>query len=251
MKTIEIALALIGTGLQVYLCLLLLRHHTYKQVPFFFAFTSFSVVSAIIGLAAQNVAKLYFFVYWISEAFYLVLAFFSLQEAVRLVFRNFYTMLWFRLLFPAIGISILGIVWIRMEMLPRAAYSLLTVAVLNLEIAVGLLQFAIFCIFVLLIRFFHIKWRQHSSGIVLGFGVTAANNLVVYLLRSEFGTKFEPIVRIASPSAYIIVVLIWLMTFLTEETVQAGNVWDSALTPEQMIAELKRHTQTVKGILGR
>jgi hypothetical protein len=127
----------------------------------------------------------------------------------------------------------------------------LTSALISLEIGVGFLQFGLFCLFLMLVRFFHMHWRQHAFGVVLGFGIIAGGTLVVFLLRSEFGTKFDPVVRITPPIAYIIAVAIWLATFLRGEPEQPAKSWDSALTPEQMIAELRRHTKAVKGILGR
>ena len=96
-----------------------------------------------------------------------------------------------------------------------------------------------------------LRGRQHAAGIVFGFGVSAAGALVAFLLRSEFGTKFDPVVRIAPPIAYIIGVAIWLATFLKAESARPETAWAATLTPEQMLTELKRHTKTVKGILGR
>jgi hypothetical protein len=93
--------------------------------------------------------------------------------------------------------------------------------------------------------------RQYAFGIALGFGIEAAGSLVVFLLRSEFGTKFDPIVRITPPIAYIIAVAVWLAIFLKKEPSQPQKNWEAALTPEEMVYELKRHTKAVKGILGR
>ncbi|HEX3155013.1 MAG TPA: hypothetical protein VHV32_10325, partial [Candidatus Angelobacter sp.] len=90
-----------------------------------------------------------------------------------------------------------------------------------------------------------------AAGIVFGYGVSAAGSLVAFLLRSEFGTKFDPVIRIAPPIAYIIGVAIWLATFLKAESGQPEIAWSTKLTPEQMITELRRHTKTVKGILTR
>jgi hypothetical protein len=251
MKSFELALAIIGTGLQASLCLLLLMKRRYAQFPIFFSFTLFSVISALTGLAVQNTPSLYFDVYWTSEPFYIILTFFSLQEALRSVFRNFLGMFWFRALFPTIGIVMVGITIVRTLLLPRAAHSILTVTLFTLEIGVGLLKCAIFALFVILIRFFHMHWRQRAFGIVLGFGVESAGTLVAYLLRSEFGTKFDRVITIAPAIAYIIGVAIWLATFLKAEPERPEAAWAAQLTPEQMITELKRHTKTVKGILGR
>ena len=125
------------------------------------------------------------------------------------------------------------------------------VAFVSLEIAVAFLQFGVFCVFVLLVRFFHMRWQQHAFGIVLGFGIAAAGSLVFFLLRSEFGTILNRLVRTAVPVTYIIGVVIWLATFLRGEPSGTAISGDDSFTPEQMITELRRHTKAVKGILGR
>ena len=125
------------------------------------------------------------------------------------------------------------------------------VTLFSLEIAVGILQFGMFCAFILLVRFFHMRWQQLAFGIVFGFGIAAAGSLVAFLLRSEFGTNLDRVVRSMVPLSYIIGVAIWLATFLRGEPSQLTKDWDSLLTPEQMISELRRHTNAVKGILGR
>ena len=202
------------------------------------------------GRASKN-TTVYFDIYWVSEALGVVLAFLALNEALRSVFRNFLGMRWFRWLFPGIGIVMVGVAVLRIILIPRPAFSLFTTTVLGLEIAVGFLQFGIFILFIILVRLFHLRWGQHAAGIVFGFGVSAAGSLVAFLLRSEFGTKFNPVVGIAPPIAYIIGVAIWLATFLKAEPGRQEAAWAATLTPEQMITELKRHTKTVKGILGR
>ena len=251
MKNFELVLALVGTGLQAVLCLLLLIRRIYREFPIFFGYTTLSVVATVALWAASKNAKVYFDIFWTNEVLGVILAFLALQEVLRSVFRNFLGMFWFRALFPIIGIVMIGIAVGRTLLLPRAAHSILTVTLFTLEIGVGMLQFAIFSVFVILIRFFHMHWRQRAFGVVLGFGIASAGTLVAYLLRSEFGTKFDPVVRIAPAIAYIIGVAIWLATFLKAEPERPETAWATKLTPEQMIAEVRRHTKTVKGILTR
>jgi len=247
---IELTLALVGTGLQACLCLLLLFRRSYREFPIFSALIGFSVISSLIGLAVSN-TRFYSNVYWAIEAGSVFLTFFALQESVRSIFRNFLGMRWFRRLFPGIGFLMITIAVLRVALTPRPAHSLFTATVLALEIGVGFLQFGIFSLVILLVRIFHLKWRQHPIGIVLGFGIIAAGSLVAFLLRSEFGTKLDPVVRIVLPIAYIIAVAAWLATFLKREPSQPATSWVSELTPEQMITEFRRHTKAVKGILGR
>ncbi|MGZ7050755.1 MAG: hypothetical protein ACXVJL_13195 [Candidatus Angelobacter sp.] len=251
MKNVELVLAAVGTGLQALLCLLLLARRVFRGFPIFFVFSSFSVLGTILLWNVRNDAQLYSTIYWIYDALGVFLTFFSLQEAFRSVFRNFLGLRWFRWLFPGIGILMIGVAVLRIILVPRPAYSLFTTTIIALEIGVGLLQFGIFSLFIVMVRIFHLRWRQHPVGIVFGFGIDAAGSLVAYLLRSEFGTKFDPVVRIAPAIAYIIGVTVWLATFLKAESARPEGTWATALTPEQMIAELRRHTKTVKGILGR
>jgi hypothetical protein len=251
MKTAELALALAGTGLSALLCLVLFLRGSYRQYRIFSAYIAFSVISAVAAVAVRNMYSFYFYEYWVSEAFYVLLAFFAVQEAFHSVFRNFHTMGWFRFLFPGIGILMLGIAILRIGLHPAPEGKPLIATLISLEIAVGFLQFGLFCLFILLVRFFHMRWRQHALGIGLGFGIAGSGSLVVFLLRSEFGTQFDPVVRITPPIGYIVAVSVWLATFLRGEPYQPTKKWDSTLTPEQMIAEVRRYTKAVKGILGR
>jgi hypothetical protein len=251
MGNADLILALVGTGLQAVLCLLLLIRRIYREFPIFFSYTALIVAGTVALWAVRSNAKVYFDIFWGSEVLGVILAFLALQEALRSVFRNFLGMRWFRWLFPVIGMAMLGVAVLRIILIPRPAFSLFTTTILGLEIAVGFLQFGIFIVFIMLVRLFHLRWGQRAAGIVFGYGVSAAGSLVAFLLRSEFGTKFSPLAGITPPIAYIIGVAVWLATFLKAEPERPEAAWAAKLTPEQMITELKRHTKTVKGILGR
>jgi hypothetical protein len=251
MKTVELVMSLAGTGLVVCLCIVLFVRRFYREFRFFTLCMSLSVAGAITLIMVRNDPSLYFVIYWPIQALGILTVFFALQEAFHLVFRNFYPMPWFRILFPGVGILMIVIAVIRAAFHPVSEIGLIGAIIISLEIAVGFLQVGIFGLFIVLVRFFHMRWRQHAFGVVLGFGVTAAGELVVYLLRSEFGTKFNPLVRITPPLTYIAAVIIWLATFLRKEPGQLIYDKTLALTPEQMILELRRYTRAVKGILER
>ena len=251
MNKAELILAVAGAALQACVVLLMIRHRYFGQFPSFGAYLIFSVLSTILGLIVRASSILSFYVFWISEAIYVILSFLAIQEAFRSVFRNFYGLRWFKLSFPAVGILIAVIALVRAFFFRPPNHSPLAVTLISLEIAVGFLQFGVFCVFILLVRFFHMRWQQHAFGIVLGFGIAAAGSLVAFLLRSEFGTNLNQMLRIATPLTYIIGVAIWLATFLREESAGETRGDGAPFTPEQMIAELRRQTKVVKGILGR
>jgi hypothetical protein len=251
MKKSELVLAVFGAVLQIWLFALLLRHKSYRQFPVFSTYVGFSVLNAILVIATAHHPSVYFYVYWISEVIYVTLSFLVMEESFRSVFRNFSSLKWFKLSFPVIGILLLLIALIRAAFFRPPDHNPLAVALISLEIAVGFLQFGLFCIFVILVRFFHMRWRQLAFGIVLGFGIAAAGSLIAFLLRSEFGKNLNWVVRIMTPLSYIMGVAVWLAIFVRGEKSQFVSDWDSLLTPEQMASELRRHTKAVKGILGR
>jgi hypothetical protein len=246
----ELVMTLVGTALEAFLCVLLLLRSSYRQFRFFFGNAVVSVAFAIALMVLVNHPRLYFDAYWFGEAISVVLTFFALQESFYLVFRNFLSMSWFRLLFPIIGFLMVFVAILRAEFHPAIQASWRASALISLEIAVGFLQVGLFCLFIVLVRFFHMRWRQHAFGVILGFGIAASGSLVAFLLRSEFGTKADPIIRITPALAYIAAVVVWLATFLRAEPSQPMQD-RPALTPEEMIFELRRYTRAVKGLLER
>jgi len=257
MRTLELAMSVIGTALQVCLCFVLLARGYSRQFLYFTSNAVASVVTSAALILVRNNQTLYhhqtpyFYVYWVSEALAVALIFLALEESFYLVFLNFLAIRGFKWLFPGIGILMLLLAGVRVFSHPFLDVYLLTIILISLKIAIGFLQFGLFCLFIMLVRFFHMRRRQHAFGVVLGFGIIAAADLVFFLLRSEFGTKFDPIVRFTSPLAYIVAVVVWLATFLRAEPSHPMQDRALALTPEQMIFDLRRYTKAVKGVLER
>src|SRR5205807_270100 len=140
---------------------------------------------------------------WSNETFYVVLGFFAIREVFHLVFRNFYGIFWFRFIFPIVGILMLALAAVRSMLLPAPHLQKLMAAIVSLEIAVNFLEVGMLVLFFLLVSLFHMRWRQYAFGIVLGFGIIACSDLALYLLHSEFGTKFNFIAEITPSIAYI------------------------------------------------
>ncbi len=248
MTKFELALTTLVPALQVGLLVLLILRNAFGKFQAFFFYTAFAVLSGAAELAVHNSESIYFRVYWTSEAIYTILKFLALQEIFRLVFSSFYTIKWFRALFPGIGTLLIIVAILRNIFQSSKEADFATATILFAEVAVGILQVGIFGLFWVLVKFFRVRWRQHAFGIALGFGLSAAGSLVVYLLRSEFGTKFDPVLRITPPIAYTLGVVVWLVTFLIPQqvVVQPGVV--SGLTPEQMLADIRRYSSIAKRI---
>src|SRR5438270_5046275 len=152
MNNADLVLASVGTGLETFLCLLLLSRRSYREFLIFFSYTALSVIVTIALWGARKNATWYFDIYWVNEVLGVILAFLALSEALRSVFRNFLGMKWFRWLFPAIGMAMVAVATLRIILIPRSGFSLFTTTILGLEIAVGFLQFGIFILFIILVR---------------------------------------------------------------------------------------------------
>lgn len=250
MKIIELAVALSGTGLQFVVVSILFTRRLYKRFPWFFVYLLFSIFETAALFAVRSHSSVYFGLYWSAESVTTILIFLALQETFRAVFRYFYTLRGFKFIFPGIAILFSAIA-IPAISRAAAAPNPLTRMILSVEIAIGFLQIGLFLIFFVLVRFFRVRWQQYPYGIALGFGVLAAGTLTAFLLRSEFGTKFNHIAQIAPAIAYTLALVVWLATFLTPEPAHPLKGKVLALTPEEMLAEIKQYSRTAKEILKR
>lgn len=249
MRLRELVLALTGTGLQILLLLILFIRRLNTQFRWFSAYLGISLLETAALFAVRSHSSLYFSFYWITEAATTVLIFFALQETFRTVFKNFYSLPWFKLLFPGIGLvlmagAVLPAVWRTSSISGK-----LTRMILSLEIGIGFLQIGLFLLFFVLARFFRVRWQQYAYGIALGFGLIAAGTLSASLLRSEFGTKFDVIYQTMLPLSYTLAVVVWLITFISRQPLHGFQGTVAALTPEEMLAEIKQYSRTVKRVL--
>lgn len=252
MTSFELALAIGGVVLQTGLCLLVaVRRETRQKFPAFLAYNGFEVASAIAGLTISGRAAAYFYFYWLTHTVSLVLSFLALYEIIYVVFRNFRRLNWFKFLIPVVAVAALILAFARNLLIPTTGGYPLFNTIVSLEIAVQFLQIGVLFLFFVLIRFFRMRRQQYAVGIALGFGISAAGSLVVFLLRSEFGTKLDPVVRSTPPIAYTLALLVWLATFLTPEPAHPLQGKVMVLTPEEMLAEIRQYSSTVKKILSR
>lgn len=251
MRTAELILALSATALMLLLLAVFIVRRLHRTFPFFFMCTGFAVLSTVSLLATTGHPLLYLWIYWGTEALYVLFAYLALQEAFRAVFAGFYHIPWFRFLFPTIGLIMVCTAVVRSLLKPPAQASRAFTVIIFMELAVRFLQLGILFLFFALVQFFHMRWKQRPFGIALGFGISAAGFLVVFLLRSEFGTKLDYVVRIAPPIAYTLAVVVWLLTFISPEPSYPLQGPPPALTPEEMLAEVRQYSSTVKKILKR
>src|SRR5579859_7191422 len=113
MHTIDIWIGFIGPVLNIWLAAVLVWRKAHREFPFFFLYVSSSILIGLIRACVSGNYRLYFEVYWTTDALYVVLALLALHEVFRIVFKAFYERWWFWLFFPlvVIAISILAVIY--------------------------------------------------------------------------------------------------------------------------------------------
>jgi len=245
----DIVLNVAGTLLASVLAGVLVYRRLLSQFPFFFVYVGSSIGIAILRLSVSGNYRLFFKIYWATEAIYALLAILALHEVFRKVFAAFYKNWWFWLFFPCvvIAISVLAVIY-RFGSPPVQANRVMS-AIVSLGMAVNLVQALLFVFFFFLVWLNGIRWREYPFGIVQGFAAIAIGSLGGHWLLSEFGTRFIVLSSYAPSVAYIVAVISWLETFLRPP--EPEPKWTLEITPEQLLEEIRQYTKIIERFLGR
>ena len=249
MSKADILLGLVALVLAAWLAIILVRRKANRAFSFFFLYVSSSIALPILRLCVSGDYKLFFQVYWGTEAIYVFLALLALHEVFRKVFAAFYEKRWFWLFFPSvvIAISVLAVIY-RFGSPPAQANQVMSF-IISMGMAVNLVQALLFVLFFVLVWFNGIGWREYPFGIVMGFAAIAIGGFIANWSRSVFGTKSIPLFSYAPPVAYILAVILWLNTFLRPPGPEPQ--WRLKITPEQLLEEIRQYTKLLGKLRGR
>jgi len=227
---IELAVTL---GLEIWLLVLLFRRSAQNHFPVFFAYTVYTVVIAIARLITIANYRVYFYVFWWTEALFFLLGLAALDEVFRWVYQGFYEFWWFRVIYYG-TIALVLFVTVRNAIVnpPVQAHPVISL-VLNMGIAINLLQAGIVALFAALSRPLAIPHRRYPFGIVAGFAASSLVPFIGYFARSIFGKNVDPFTKKASAVAYILALLIWLLAFSKPEPEE--RAWTPPMPPDEML----------------
>ena len=198
MRKADILLGLVGPIMAAWLAAVLVRRKANREFPFFFLYVCSSVVLPILTFSVSNNYRLFFLVFWATEAVYVVLALLALHEVFRKVFAAFYEKRWFWLFFPVVVIAISALAVIYRLGSPPAQANQVISLIISLGMAVNLVQALLFVLFFVLVWFNGIGWREYPFGIVMGFAAIAIVTFTADWARSEFGTKLNVVFELCA-----------------------------------------------------
>jgi hypothetical protein len=249
MRKADILLSLVGPFVGAFLSVILVRRKVNREFPFFFLYVISSIGFPILRICVSGDYKFFFWIYWSTEAVYVVLALLALHEVFRKVFAAFYEKRWFWLFFPVVVIAISTLAVIYRFGSPPAQASPVISFIISLGMAVNLVQALLFVLFFVLVWFNGIGWREYPFGIVMGFAAIAIVIFTVGWARSEFGTRLNVVSSYAPAVAYILAVILWLNTFLRPP--EPEPEWRLKITPEQLLDEIRQYSKILGKLRGK
>ena len=249
MGKLDTFLLLLTLALGIWLVCVLLKRRVYLTFPLFFTYIASSVVGEIIKLCTIHDYPTYFVVFWTNEALYALLVLLALHEVFYRVFRSFFSIYrWFWVLFPAAVAFVTSVAVLHAVRHPPVQAPPLIAVILSVEIGVNVIQSGVFILFFGAMWFFNVRRKNYPSRIVDGFAVMALTGLA-YELRSVFGTRFNSLAKYATSVAYLAAVLLWLYTFI--QPPEPELKWELAITPQQLLEEIRQYTKIFRKFLGR
>jgi hypothetical protein len=234
----------ISLGLEFWLLTLLFHRDVRHHFPVFFGYIVVSAPVTLARLLTIADYPTYFLLFWGSTAVLVPLSLAALHEVFRWVYEGFYELWWFRLIYFGTMIVVI-ILTARNAMVnpPVQAHPIIGL-ILSIGIAVNLLRAGIAALFGALIKPLVIEVRRYPFGIAAGFAASSIGPLVGYLARSIFGKHFESFAGYTSAMAYILGLVVWIVTFARTEPEE--KAWAPPMTPEEML----RVVQGYLGVLG-
>jgi hypothetical protein len=233
MNIINLIELVISLALEIWLLVLLFRRDVRHHFPVFFSYGLVSVPITLARLLTVVDYPTYFLVFWGSNALLLILGLAALHEAFHWVYEGFYEFWWFRVgYFGAIAVVLLVTVRNAMVNSPVQAHPVIGL-ILDIGIAVNLLQAGIAALFAILAKPLAIEHRRYPFGIVAGFAASSLGPFVGYLVRSIFGKNLDTFAQNASAVAYILGLVIWIAAFARPEPEE--KAWTPPMPPEEML----------------
>jgi hypothetical protein len=220
LKILDLVFLWVPPLLQAALAVVLLCRRLHKQFPVFFVYTSYSVVAGVLQVSTIHRDVLYFWVYWITQLIYCVLALIVLQEIFR---RAWNLKRWHRrlaVLALLLIVACLSTLWGWQHPVGRGRLAGLNAFFIAFVVQIGCIQAVAFVAALRLIR----KLTTHEIGITLGFALISIAGILAYPGRYYFGARFKEVFFLGPPTAYLAATGVWLGVFLWKPKLRIGSL---------------------------
>ncbi len=197
----------------VWMALVMLRRKMHREYPFFSAFIAMQVAIFATDFYFYHRSPLsYFYSYFATSAVAVLLSFGVLYEVFGGVFRPFADLrelgrVLFRWAAVVLTLAALLLACSAPRVVPiTPAFTV----ILNLMRSVEIMQCGLVLLMLLCSSYLGITLKHRIFGVALGFGITAAIDLMVVAVLVNYGQQAARFVQITKMLAYNISALLWL-----------------------------------------
>jgi hypothetical protein len=216
---------LAAPAMQISMAVLILKRGLNQQFSFFFSYTLLQIVNAVVLFGVYHFSySNYFYTYWTCTALSGMLGFAVIYEVFQYAVR------------PYTGLRDLSVVMFRWSALllllvsgvvaatgPGSSAHHITMAVVNVERGVRLMQAGLLLFTLLFASFLGLSLRNFAFGIALGFGVFATTDLTLFSVRAQIGPEWNSALSLISSAAYNFSVLTWFVYCLMPQSLRVRN----------------------------
>jgi hypothetical protein len=244
------ALQITGIALEICILVLLWRRNLFRTFPLFFSYVLYVLIRTIVCLVTLSTPYVYFYVYWITAPGEVILMILATYESLLRVFRVFYLLPWFRVVFPA-GIAMaLLYSGVRGYLSPPVHASAVSAAIISAMLTGQYVILTIALGFFALARLLRVPWRIHEYRFVLGFGISAVATALAASVRSDFGTRFAFLSGMLPAVTYILVLAIWLSA-VVHPLPARSKIEAAGEQPEEVVRRLRQELAAIRSLLRR
>jgi hypothetical protein len=218
---------------------IVVRRRLYKEFPAFFCYIVYVPIATALRISVTGRPTPYYWLYWITEGIYGAAEMLVITEVFRRVFiLEFESERWFRALLPITIFLMFGFsLWQTVYHPLGRRIPVAVNAIYWFDLGVHLLEGAILGMLIFLRTVFPVRWRPREFGILVGFGVAASFTFFAYLMRFEWGSRYELFFRYGPPAGYILATLVWLHAFLGPQEAKPKTERDA----EERLGMIRRY----------
>ena len=199
-------------AIQIAIVVAMFSNGARKRFPMFWTYTLFQIFLSITLMFVYRMGDMeYFLAYWTGAAMSAFLGFAVIYECFSQALQPYETLRDLgRLLFrwTAIVMGIVGVVF-ALSTPGGPENTALVHSILIIERAVRIIQCGMLLLLYLFSHHVGITWRNQLFGVVLGFGVYASANLLMYSLRARFGEDWNSSAAIMNSFSYLVASGVW------------------------------------------
>lgn len=248
MTATQLALAIAGPAVQLFLLVLLIKRNLRVRFPFFFTYTAFSMISTVVeDLSYRFPPRQYFFIYWALTAVETLLAFGVLYEVFVHILKPYSALIDLgKLLFKWAGVFLLIVSLTAVVASTGSQPMRICAAIILLERIILLMQCGLLLLLVGFESRLGLSWRNYGMCIALGLGAYAAVSLSVSYLSAHFA-QWQAALGVADSFAYFVCLVYWAFSLALPEP-SRKSVLDS---PSRLIFQRWNEALMATPLVGR